>query len=57
MYPWPVIYRQIDCDEVNSPSIYCYLTCGKGFVKQSFFLCGRKKQKKADLPCPYADQP
>ena len=54
MYPWPVIYRQADCDEVNSPSIYQYLTCDKGFVKQSFFLNGWNMLGSANGPTPPA---
>lgn len=42
------------CDGVNSPSISYYLSCGKGFVKQSFFLAIKKMGKRGittPLPC------
>jgi hypothetical protein len=38
MNPYSPAITKAACDEVNSPSIYQYLTCDKTFVKQSFFL-------------------
>jgi hypothetical protein len=46
--------KQTACDEVNSPSIYQYLTCDKAFVKQSFFLRGGKKHGRVICPATRA---